>query len=110
MLAAWKTSSTASASGESRSMSAGDAGVDVAQLLGEREPLAGGEHAHLDEAVAAPVALDDAVAGAQRAGVDAEDDHALRGLAGGRGLHLLLGDVEVVPDVLHVFVVVERPR
>ena len=50
----------------------------------------------------------DAVAGAQRAGIDAEDDHAVRcGLAGRRRLQLLLGDVGVVPDVLDVVVVLE---
>ena len=63
--------------------------------------------------MAAAVGLDGAVAGAQRAGIDAEDDHAAEGAPwraasrGGRFLHLLVRDVEVGPDVLHVVVVLE---
>ena len=56
----------------------GDARVDEVQALGEAAARRRGEHALLEQAVAAAVGLDGAVAGAQGAGVDAEDDHAAR--------------------------------
>ena len=51
-----------------------DAGVNVTQLLRERAPLRGGDHAHLDQLVAPAIGLDDPVPGAERAGIDAQDD------------------------------------
>jgi hypothetical protein len=69
-LAAWKTSSTARASGLMRAMRS------LRQALGKRELPGGPDEPRLDEQVSAPVGIDGPVAGAQRAGVDAEDDHA----------------------------------
>src|SRR5260221_978401 len=53
----------------------GEAGVDGVQADGKLQADGGSEDAHLEEAMPAPVRLDGAVARAQGAGVDAEDDH-----------------------------------
>ena len=55
-----------------------DGSVDVAELLGEGQARARGDRPHLDQPVVPAIGLDGPVAGAQRPGVDAEDDHAGR--------------------------------
>ena len=118
-LAAWKKSSTARTSGRRRAMTVARPAWIARRRTGSSRRAEGAKMPISRRRCAAAVRLDGAVAGAQRAGIDAEDDHAAaptvalrvgrkRRRAGGCGLHLLLGDVEVGPDVLHVVLVLER--
>ena len=67
----------------------GDTGVDVAEALGQGGSAGRGDGALLHQAVASAVGVDGPVAGADGAGIDAEDEHPFGGLAGRRRLQVL---------------------